>query len=76
MNKVTLIGRKDPYCTYCENAKRYLDFHEIEYDYKEIHKDISKDALRELTPNWNGTVPAIFSGHDYIGGFTELKEAV
>jgi glutaredoxin 3 len=61
-------------CSYCNAAKRLLT--QRGYPYKEV--DLTQDhALRTKLSEENGgyrTVPMIFIGSDFIGGYTELAE--
>lgn len=61
-----------PICSYCSAAKRLLTTRQLPY----TEVDLSDDqALRErLSRENNGyrTVPMIFIGDDFVGGYTEL----
>lgn len=63
-----------PICAYCQAAKRLLTQRGLAY--KEV--DLAKDPdLRVKLSNENGgyrTVPMIFVGKEFIGGFTELQD--
>ncbi len=61
-----------PVCPYCVSAKRLLSQKGLPF--KEV--DLEKDpALRQKLSAENGgyrTVPMIFIGKEFIGGYTEL----
>jgi glutaredoxin 3 len=63
-----------PYCGYCDAAKRLLK--QKGYPFQEI--DVARDPeLRSRLSRENGgyrTVPMIFIGAEFIGGFTELAD--
>lgn len=63
-----------PICPYCNNAKQLLSSKGV--DYNEIGMmDISAEeraALMKKTNNYR-TVPQIFIGDTFIGGFDELN---
>lgn len=61
------------YCGYCDSAKRLLK--RLNVSFEEISLD-GKDELRsQLSAANRGyrTVPMIFIGENFIGGFNELK---
>lgn len=61
------------YCTYCDAAKRLL--RGLGVPYEDVSLD-GEDALRAKLSGENRgwrTVPMIFIGDDFIGGFQELK---
>lgn len=61
-------------CPYCEQAKALLTAKGIEYDEKKIAPgSYTKEQLLESVPTAR-TVPQIFLGDLYIGGFDKLKE--
>ncbi|MCY3624859.1 MAG: glutaredoxin 3 [Candidatus Dadabacteria bacterium] len=59
------------YCTYCARAKRLLDKKQV--DYEEIRLDENPEKREELIKrlNWR-TVPMIFVGKQFIGGYDDL----
>jgi glutaredoxin 3 len=70
-----------PSCTFCNQAKQLLTSMKLEY--KEIEIDVGQtkvlgktyvpaSELKEKVPTAR-TVPQIFDGETYIGGFTELR---
>lgn len=71
MRPITLYTT--PYCGYCSAAKRLLSARGLAY----TEVDVSVDtALRQRLSRENGgyqTVPMIFIGADFIGGYTDLS---
>jgi len=59
-------------CTFCQRAKELLDTHSIPYQIV----DITNDANTRVYLKSQGfhTVPQIFKGAEYIGGYTELQD--
>lgn len=67
-----IVWSKD-YCPYCVQAKALLESNKIEYEERVIGKEWTKKQLLEAVPNAR-TVPQIFLGDEYVGGYTELKQ--
>jgi glutaredoxin 3 len=69
MKKVTIYST--PICPYCRRAKSLLTDLNIEYDEIDLASDetLRNEMIRKY--NWQ-TVPMIFVGTDFIGGFDEL----
>lgn len=69
-----------PNCPYCEKAKNYLDNLGEKYEYKDVSaSDLLREEMQEMVRDfgWGGparTVPQIFCGTDYIGGFDSLDK--
>lgn len=63
-----------PICPYCSNAKQLLKLKGVEYEEIGMH-DISGDERRALMQKTNNfrTVPQIFIGETFVGGFDELN---
>lgn len=59
-------------CPYCEQAKQLLAQRGIPYEERKIGDGYTKEDLLEAVPTAR-TVPQIFFGEEYIGGFTELR---
>lgn len=59
------------YCTYCSRAKSLLERKQV--DYEEIRLDEDPEKRDELVEslNWR-TVPMIFVGEQFIGGYDDL----
>jgi glutaredoxin 3 len=60
-------------CPYCVSAKRLLK--ELGYAFEEINLENNPDLRLRLSQENGGyrTVPMIFIGKEFIGGFTDLK---
>ncbi len=64
-----------PVCPYCNNAKTLLKSKGV--DYQEIQMyDLSSEERSALSQKTNGyrTVPQIFIGEQFIGGFDQLNQ--
>jgi glutaredoxin 3 len=61
------------YCPYCVSAKKLLDG--LGLSYTETNLDNDPELRSRLSRENNGwrTVPMIFIGEQFIGGFTDLK---
>jgi glutaredoxin 3 len=67
-----IVWSKDQ-CPYCVQAKALLESKGIEYEERNImHGTWTKEQLLEAVPTAR-TLPQIFLGEDYVGGFTELR---
>jgi len=61
------------HCPYCNGAKKLLDDKGLNYTDIDIYNDDkTRRQLQEQTNHY--TVPFIFIGETFIGGFTELKK--
>ena len=60
-------------CNYCSAAKHLLDKKKVNYTEFNIATDESK--LKEMQEKTRGarTIPQIFIGDTYVGGYDELK---
>ena len=71
MKKVVIYT--GPLCNYCSAAKHLLNKKKINY----TEFDIGVDSLKrqEMQEKTNGakTIPQIFIGDTYVGGYNELK---
>ena len=68
----TIVWTK-PNCPNCDHAKALLKNKGIEYEERNIGVDWTKEQLLEAVPTAR-TVPQIFMGEEYVGGYTELKQ--
>jgi len=61
-------------CPYCEHAKRLLK--SLDLNYEEIGLDRDPELRAKLSEENGGwrTVPMIFVGEEFIGGFDDLKK--
>jgi len=66
-----LIWTKD-HCPYCVQAKALLTQKGIEIEERKIGHSWTKEQLLESVPTAR-TVPQIFLGEEYVGGFADLK---
>ena len=60
-------------CPYCVNAKRLLN--QVGLTYEEVSLEGQPELRAKLSQENGGyrTVPMIFIGAEFIGGFTDLK---
>lgn len=58
------------YCPWCDRAKILL--HRLGERWEEIDCTDSDKPRQQLLDDGKVTVPQIFYGEDYVGGFTEL----
>jgi len=61
------------HCPYCDQAKALLEQKGIQFEEKKIGDGYTKEDLLEAVPTAR-TVPQIFLGEEYVGGFNELKQ--
>tara|TARA_B100000989_G_scaffold269091_1_gene224270 strand:- start:125 stop:439 length:315 start_codon:yes stop_codon:yes gene_type:complete len=62
------------WCEFCKQATNVLKSKEIAFVYHDIDEyggAAVKDRLKDLTNNFQ-TIPMIFDGKTFIGGFTDL----
>ena len=71
MQKVVIYT--GPMCNYCSAAKHLLNKKKIDYTEYDIAVDQSK--MKEMQERTKGarTIPQIFIGEKYVGGYDELK---
>ena len=71
MKKVVIYT--GPMCNYCSAAKHLLNKKKINYTEFDIGADPSK--MKEMQERTKGarTIPQIFIGDTYVGGYMELK---
>lgn len=71
MDRFTVFGKQG--CGYCKRAKEVLENNELPMKYFDIHENnISQADLEKTVGKPVHTVPQIFHGQNYIGGYTEL----
>lgn len=69
MRKVTIYSTK--FCPFCIQAKRLLETKAIAYEDKDLTQDIeTRERLSAETGQQ--TVPMIFIGDEFVGGYQEL----
>jgi len=71
MKKVVIYT--GPMCNYCEAAKHLLSKKKVDYTEFNISTDQAK--MQEMQERTKGarTIPQIFIGETYVGGYNELK---
>ena len=71
MKKVVIYS--GPMCNYCSAAKHLLDKKKV--NYKEFNIATDPIKMTEMQEKTKGarTVPQIFIGETYVGGYDELK---
>lgn len=68
-----VVWSKDQ-CPYCVQAKALLQSKGIEFEERNImHGTWTREQLLEAVPTAR-TLPQIFLGEEYVGGFTELRK--
>jgi glutaredoxin 3 len=71
MQKVVIYT--SPMCNYCSAAKHLLNKKKVEYIEFDIAIDPEKMAEMQKKTDGARTVPQIFVGETYVGGYNELK---
>jgi len=71
MKKVVIYT--GPMCNYCSAAKHLLNKKKIGYTEFDIAVDSSKRQEMQEKTNGAKTIPQIFIGDTYVGGYNELK---
>jgi len=72
---ITIYGKAN--CGFCTKAKSLAETKSLSYEYKDV--GINKDTLNELmdlAPVQVKSVPQIFVGGQYVGGFNEFQKYV
>lgn len=68
MKRITIFGRED--CGFCRRAKQLCEQEQLDYRYVDIVAEgISQADMEKTIGRPVSTVPQIFCGSDYIGGF-------
>ena len=67
--KYKIYSRSD--CGFCHAAKRLLESKGLEYE--EIDIDCDQNSRVMLKAKGYKTVPVIYIGEEYIGGYTDLQ---
>ena len=60
------------HCPYCDQAKALLKQKGYEIEERKIGDGYTKEELLEAVPTAR-TVPQIFLGEEYVGGYDQLK---
>lgn len=72
MSSLYKIYGKDN-CVYCRAAKTLLESKKLQYIEYKVGNDVTKEFLLEIVPGAK-TVPQIFHGDEYVGGYEKLVE--
>lgn len=73
MERFTVFGHQA--CGFCRQAKEVLSSKDIDFRFIDIHEEgISKADLSKTVGRPVNTVPQIFYGKDYVGGYQELTQ--
>ena len=71
MKKVVIYT--SPMCNFCSAAKHLLNKKKVSYTEFDISIDSSKRQEMQEKTNGARTIPQIFIGKTYVGGYQELK---
>ena len=71
MKKVVIYT--GPMCNFCSAAKHLLNKKKVNYTEIDIALDSSKREEMQKKTNGARTIPQIFIGDTYVGGYHELK---
>lgn len=73
MKRFTIFGHQA--CGFCRQAKAVLESKDLDFRYVDIHEEgISQADLAETVGKPVRTVPQIFHGEEYVGGYQELMQ--
>jgi glutaredoxin 1 len=71
---ITIYGKEN--CSYCFMAKKLCENKGIDYQYKHLDVDFTREDLLNLTEGKARTFPQIFDDERLVGGFTEFQKEV
>lgn len=72
-SRFTVFGHDQ--CGFCRRAKQLLSDSDLPFRYVDIHDEmISKADLSKTVGHEVTTVPQIFHGQNYVGGFDALQK--
>ena len=75
MQRFTIFGRES--CGFCRQAKALCEQKGLPYRYVDIvDENISQADLEKTIGQAVSTVPQIFHGQDYIGGYSALVKYI
>lgn len=73
MKRFTIFGHQA--CGFCRQAKAVMETKGLDFRYVDIHEEgISQADLAETVGRPVTTVPQIFHGEEYVGGYQELMQ--
>ena len=73
MKRFTIFGHQA--CGFCRQAKAVMETKGLDFRYVDIHEEgISQEDLAETVGRPVTTVPQIFHGEEYVGGYQELMQ--
>ena len=73
--RYTVFGHQQ--CGFCRRAKQLLEERELPFRYVDIHVEgISKADLSKTVGHEVTTVPQVFYGQQYMGGFEALEKHI
>ncbi|MAZ87263.1 MAG: GrxA family glutaredoxin [Cellvibrionaceae bacterium] len=73
--RYTVFGHQQ--CGFCRRAKQLLEEQQLPFRYIDIHEEgISKADLSKTVGHEVTTVPQIFYGQSYVGGFEALENHI
>ena len=68
---ITIYGK--PQCGFCTKAKHFAEQRNFTYEYKAVSlSQVTMTELKERAPAPVRSVPQIFIGNQYIGGYTQF----
>ncbi|REG81322.1 glutaredoxin domain-containing protein [Marinomonas pollencensis] len=66
----------DDACLFCRRAREVLDEHQIDFTFIDVLQEcISKSALSKIVGHEVYTLPQVFKGDNYLGGYHELQKS-
>ena len=60
------------WCSYCVKAKAFMEERGLEYSFLDIDEEEIADELLERLPEPTTSVPQVFLGNEWIGGYDDL----
>ena len=69
----TIYGRED--CSFCTQVIKLLEDNGYQYEYKTVSDHAIRDELHGRAPLAR-TVPQVFLEDHYIGGYSDLQNAI
>ena len=66
---VEIWGKSD--CIYCEKIKQFCETMELNYNYKTLNIDYSREEFLEMFPGVR-TVPQVKVNGTFVGGYSEF----